>query len=513
MPSRIEPGKTSVLSSVFTSCWFPLLAPAVLVAVLLVNSLNVWNFTVDDSYISCRYAENLAEGRGLVFNPGERVEGYSNFLWVVILGIFARMGFEPLLTGKVVGLVFSAATLVLLWETCVRLNNGRRNPVTCVAPLLCATSSVYATWSVGGLETPLFSFLLVFSFLLYLHESGGSRFPKSGLFLALVALTRPEGALFALLLFGAGRLLRIMDGQGLRPSSTECFRVAIFLSVFGAFLAWRVWYYGDILPNTVYAKTGGGLNQVRSGIAYVSEFFWGSGILFLAFLPAIALRVCKDRGDLLMIAVLCLGYTGFIVATGGDWMPQHRFFAPVLPWLLLLAQEGFRSLLAMPAISKWSRLFVAAALVCFLTYQLFQSMAFQKDLRSEHDGEFFRAIEWLQKNAPPGATIALQAAGAIPYYTGLSTIDRMGLLDPHISRLPGGRHEKQDERYVLGKTPTFIQLFARNDPRDFPYDSEFIGDRILWSMPEFHRDYELVLMCSNPSSPRANRYLLLYKKM
>src|SRR5574341_680160 len=39
----------------------------------------------DDAYISFRYAQNAIRGYGLVFNPGERVEGFTNFLWTAMM--------------------------------------------------------------------------------------------------------------------------------------------------------------------------------------------------------------------------------------------------------------------------------------------------------------------------------------------------------------------------------------------------------------------------------------------
>ncbi len=143
---------------------------------------------------------------------------------------------------------------------------------------------------------------------------------------------------------------------------------------------------------------------------------------------------------------------------------------------------------------------------------LFQTVRFQTYLHLESGNAECRVIEWLEENAPPKASIALQVAGAIPFYTRLYTIDRMGLLDPHISHLPGGLHQKQDEHYVLHRRPTYIQIFAKNDPSKFPYDSVFVGDRVLWSLPEFHKDYRLVFWCGNENSPNPNRYLLLFQR-
>ena len=78
-----------------------------------IGALDCLNFTVDDSFISLRFAENWANGSGLVFNPGERVEGYSNFLWTLVLGVLAKAGiqqqagpFALLIATKLLGCAF-----------------------------------------------------------------------------------------------------------------------------------------------------------------------------------------------------------------------------------------------------------------------------------------------------------------------------------------------------------------------------------------------------------------------
>src|SRR4030042_1361768 len=95
--------------------------------ILFFHALCVSRYTVDDAYISFRYAENAAKGYGLVFNPGERVEGYTNFLWVILLAGFYWIGANTLLAAKAIGIVcgviimylscrFVQRAFVLRWE-------------------------------------------------------------------------------------------------------------------------------------------------------------------------------------------------------------------------------------------------------------------------------------------------------------------------------------------------------------------------------------------------------------
>ena len=491
------------------------LVPLVSILMLIVISVLFWQFTVDDSYISFRYAQNLADGFGIVFNPGERVEGYSNFLWILILSLFAGMGFDLVVTAKVLGVLFSAATLLVLWKAGLWLNKGQVDRITHIAPILCASNAAYGAWGIGGLEPPLFSFLITCSVLRLLQErTNGSRFPWSGLLLGLTAIARPEGILFTFLWMAVVAGSQIRNPRNLRPSLYGSLRLFFSLSLFGVYLAWRFWYYGHWLPNTFYAKTGGGLNQIRDGLVYAGSFFLNNGIIFLPLLVLAALRSYdRDRTEpLWLIFFLVIGYMGFVVIAGGDWMPLYRLFVPILPLFFLLVQEAVRLVLDIAPSYPWVRTGLVLTLIAVVPLTLFQAARFQKYLLLEQVNFECSVIDWLEENAPPKASIALQLAGAIPFYTRLYTIDRMGLLDPHISRLPGGLHHKQDEQYILNRKPTFIQIFAKNDPRKFAYDSIFVGDRVLWSMPEFHRDYRMVFLCGNEKAPNPNRYLLLFQR-
>ena len=70
------------------------------------------NHLGEDCFISFRYVENFVSGHGLVYNTGERVEGYSDYLWVMMLSLFRWMGFSPILVSKFLGLV---STILLVW--------------------------------------------------------------------------------------------------------------------------------------------------------------------------------------------------------------------------------------------------------------------------------------------------------------------------------------------------------------------------------------------------------------
>ena len=94
---------------------------ALVLAVFLFAAVRFLDHTVDDAFISFRYAENLVAGNGLVFNPGERVEGYTNFLWVVLIAPFLALGVDPELAARVLGLLAAVGALAAM----VRLGSPR----------------------------------------------------------------------------------------------------------------------------------------------------------------------------------------------------------------------------------------------------------------------------------------------------------------------------------------------------------------------------------------------------
>src|SRR5690606_5961717 len=127
-------------------------------AVVLVAHSLVYNFITDDAYISFVYARNLAEHGELVFNLGQYVEGYTNCLWTALLGLGMVVGIPPELSAKVLAAAFAIVTLLVTCKTVERAL-GRTSPWGALPALLLATSSGYACWTSGGLETQLFTML------------------------------------------------------------------------------------------------------------------------------------------------------------------------------------------------------------------------------------------------------------------------------------------------------------------------------------------------------------------
>jgi hypothetical protein len=442
-----------------TRCW--IFGTALLVLSIL--TLPNLGHTVDDAFIGFRYAENLVHGRGLVYNPGERVEGYTNFLWVLLVAPFIAGSIDPEAAAKGLGLIASAGTLAAV----VRFGTkaGRFRETAWVAPLFLASSPPFFLWTTGGMETPLFTCLLTWAAVLAAEGlENGLLPPAAGLLLGAAALTRPEGAGVAVVLLALAWWLA-PRGSDLRRSVLRS--ACIFLVIFLPYFSWRVWYYGRLLPNTYYAKVGTGSAQLERGLRYVQAFFDYSG--YWLALPLAGLGWAGRRRPVLLLGGLALALAGCAILVGGDALPMFRFLVPLLPVFFMLLALGVDGLLARFCVRRVARPALLAVLLVIAlgaTRIGFVGAPYDDVTRDVDEVSTWKEVGgWLRDHAPRDATIAVVPAGAIPYVSKLRALDMLGLNDATIahrdvpglgSGLPG--HEKFDVDYVLSRRPDIILL-------------------------------------------------------
>ncbi len=497
---------------------------AVAAAAIFAGGLWWFHYMPDDAYIGMRYARNAAGGEGLVFNPGERVEGYTNFLWVIILASAARAGIPLVQGARILGLLFSAGTLVLAWRACdTAISPGEKRwsgaGVAMAAPLILAASAPFATWALSGTEIPLFTFLLTAGMLL-LSTGRGPR-PVFTVF-AVLTLVRPEGAAYYLL----AAVLLIVRGEKTRRVAAEGILAAALL--LAPYLLWKISYFGGVLPNTFYAKTGAPAIQLRNGIAYTGHF-----AAWYIWLPAAALfflrggserNGCSDEHTdstavssentardphhhrryfgraVVPLSIIVLNWI-IVTVLGGDWMPQYRLLVPCLPAIAVMAAA------AIPRATMLQRTGQRCQSCAWQSVALaviFASVAMAPG-SSGYDGfvrerlavkAFGRVGETLGARLPEGTILGCGSTGAIGYYSGLPIIDILGLTEPEIARKgkivsnqPG--HMKTLGSHVLDRKPDLlllgnIQIHRGRRPedlerikvqeRDIIFDSRFSSD-------------------------------------
>ena len=302
-------------------------------------------FLTDDAFISFRYARNLLEGHGLVFNPGERVEGYSNFLWVLELAaIWGLFGLRPEQVAPWLSVACTVGTLAaMLWWVSRLPELRHRGLVAWMALGLVCSSVTFAAWtSGGGLETRQFTLFVVLSIVcLSLYGDSLRGLLGTSLFLSVAALTRPEGPLIAACCVGWFIVVRMVKNKRLRVDWRElAYLVVPFVAIVGAHFLFRYAYYGEWLPNTYYAK------HVRPwydmGLRYLYMAALETGLYLLLPLVVLSLsRGWRARHTLTYILpLLCIiSHMAYIARIGGDHF-EYRPLDFYWPLLAVPAAEG-----------------------------------------------------------------------------------------------------------------------------------------------------------------------------
>jgi len=422
---------------------------------------------VDDAYIFLRYAVNVAEGNGPVFNPGERVEGYTSPLWLALLVIPAAARLDLAVASRWMGASFGLATLALLFVA-----SRRRLPGTSLLPpLFLATTPAFVYWTWAGMETALFTFLFLAAFLAFLREVEGSGgMGGTGACFALALLARPDMAALLPVYLAAIALL-------VRPWRTALpWKLATFLAPLALpalHLAWRRAFYGSFLPNTYWAKVGvPSTSLLEAGIRYTIHFalayqlpLWGTVVLAALLLDGTEGRRARVRllGFGLAVAATWLAATASV---GGDHFGMFRLFVPLLPLLALTAGVAVEAILPARPIAGWKRGVLTAAALATVLLLNGAIYVYHGGSRGREEVALARAWaevgRWLRRNVPPETTVASVMVGAIPYESGLRTLDLVGLTEAHIAQHglvrptdPVG-HQKRDTEYVLTRRPDLI---------------------------------------------------------
>jgi hypothetical protein len=472
-------------------------------AVLMTFSGMIWpSWLTDDAFISFRYAQNLVAGNGLVYNVGERVEGYTNFLWTLLAALAIRLGGDLVLLSYAAGVVIGLALLLLTYWLGRRLLGPAWG---LVAALVVATSQsvlVY-TGRGSGLETGLFALLALAGAACAIHPRA---WRLCGIVFALATLTRPEGALLmgltALWLLVAARVpvTGELSGRNMRPTIAHVTRgilsglairrvitvLAGYLLIVAPYFFWRATYYGELLPNTFYAKTGGGISQVVRGLVYAGWFLLAlGGPLALAGFVAAARDWRMALRDWRGYFVLLIGvYSLYVIAVGGDHFPGDRFFVPLVPLFALTMAGGLARLYewirSIPRLRMLAPAALAVLLVALGAGALIRSPDFNGIVAGDDESLWiWRELGWwFHDHGQPGESMAALGAGAVAFYSDRPIVDLLGLTDKHIARVQSSTigagtagHEKRDPLYVLDvRRPTYIPQI---------WDEYFGGERGL----------------------------------
>lgn len=471
-----------------------------------------WRWVGDDGFIAFRYARNLAHGHGLVFNPGEAVEGYTQLLWVLIVAAVEALGLEVTRATAAIEVAFAVflSSYVARTAWCATSRGAARASAPVVATgaaLFMATSPSVIVWSTGGLGTIVHA-LLAFAVVERLVATRrGAHWGLAAAAAIGLTLARFDG-LYHLALALAGAVLvarRTGDQRLLRDAGRVLAASAL---AFALQTAWRLAVYGDLVPNTAHAKVAVSARTLERGAEYVLAYWLSipTALVLLVLLVARAARrpsptlrpdpgsaAESGLGDLLTAgAVVALGTFAYPVLVGGDFMPMGRFIVPALPFLALVAgalgahtaaRHGTLAATALGALllAGWLPALFGAPptprawreAVSFRWGRPYQTEArFRRGVieRAEHWAWEGRA---LAQHLAPDASLVRGAVGAVGYYSGIVLHDRFGLTDRRAAR---EFTPDLSERVMPGhdrRAP--VTFFADREP-DFWYSNLVFGE-------------------------------------
>jgi arabinofuranosyltransferase len=364
----------------------------------------------DDAFITFRYADHLVRGHGLVFNAGERVEGYTNLAWTVWTALGLRLGVPAETWAGAWGIACFAATLALLARRGWSIARAARLawPLPAAA-LLGALHHEWTVFATSGLETSAFTLLAFAGYLLVCpvdddrradaaragsaaQRAGWWRLALAGAMFALASLTRPDGVLFA-----AVCGVWLLAGRDLRGALAFA---AGFAVLWLPATIWRVAYYGDVFPNTYHAKS--------AAIAWWSQGWYYARIYFVRYWPLVLALPCaafvRPRRPVVLELALAAVYALYVMRVGGDFM-FGRLLIPVAPLLLIALERGLGAVLGGRPVIRAAAI-AALGVALIVTPGAVDGRRRPRGIADEHYAYTVELAGWAERADTNGAALA-----------------------------------------------------------------------------------------------------------
>ena len=463
-------------------------------------------FVQDDAYISYRYVANFLNGHGLVYNIGERIEGFTNFGWVIYLALAGALQTDFILVSRLTGLLCGAGVVLLTFVLARQLFEDNDRWLALLPTYLVAANPALAYWSPAGLETAVFALLVLASLYFFLIRSRWLLLP-----LILGVWIRPEGALVAGLLM----LVEAVTERRLPRYSGSMVVLAFVLSL--PYAVFKLIYYGSIFPNPFFAKTGWHLDYLTNGLEYTGKFvadcgFYGVGLL----VPLIFWgRLSKSFRAVYLFVFF---YTAYVILIGGDVLKVYRFFIPMLAGYGLLVALSVQLVVAkLVRNTRYLVYFLVALPMLVLTVSLPWSHV---NTYNRTEKLFMRKMQFmgqqLKETDSTDFSVAVATIGIFGYeLLGHDVIDMLGLTDSTIARhseppIKGmtttWKEQRHNTKYLLTRAPDYI-VFSTGVKPSAP------AERALLLFPEFLHAYRTVGWYYQPDPSRAGSIVSAFKKV
>lgn len=434
--------------------------------------VKYWNLTFDDSFITFRYSKMMALGFGPRFNPsGIPEEGYTSFLWMLIMVVPHLIGGDAIVFSKIVGILFfilSMCFVFLLIKTLIPfIQDDLKNLFASLGILLIILFRGNVFHIVTGMETSLFAFLLVlFAYINIRFLREKKRNLSVILFITgfLIGITRPEGNLYVLV---ASLSTFFFLNRQEKIFYIKNFILFYVLPGLGYF-SWRWWYYGNFLPLPFYIKIAGrrsyfaGLKEVLGFLNYFSFT-----LVFLLLGTVMSWKKTIPVFTAISSMIFFFIYPRHIM--GLEW----RFLNPVCALMIVFIMIGLGYIyekISAYIVSKNVRLILIVLVIAVTCYRfllplpmsLKYARGYSRGLKMAHIklGKVLNKLS--DKNF--SKVVAVGDAGAVPYFSMWKTIDTYGLNDVYIAMT--GNHNPD---YIFRKKPDIVVLISFSSTDFIPH--------------------------------------------
>jgi arabinofuranosyltransferase len=473
-------------------------------AILLAHAAHYLPFFSDDGFISLRYAERFLAGRGLTWTDGERVEGYSNLLWVLGCALTSVFGPDLVTAARVLGMISSAGIFAAFVYAYRPYRFALAEP-SLFASLMLALSPPFAIWAIGGLEQPLLAALLAWGLVLTYRELeadstglfGRRAGIAAGMCFGFMCWTRPDAPLLV-----AAVALGVAAADSVRLAAVKRAARGVLIPV-GFWLtqmAFRRLYYRQWVSNSTLAKVAFNRHRLQDGIDYLTKAYRPIEplVYVLAALVILTMSDRERRRRLIVLLFPLVLWSAYVVVIGGDIFPAHRQFIPSFLILALVFAEC--AAFCRARAQRWAPLVGWAWAVVLLVAMIRQ--------QTDPDCEIARQERWEWDAVPVGQLLsrgfgdkdpllAVDAAGALPYFSRLPAVDMLGINDTYLTHhkpssfgngLVG--QELGDGTYLWSRKPDLIVFHLPiGDERP-----SFRGGVEMRQRPDFEQFYQLVML-------------------
>ncbi|MDI6644640.1 MAG: hypothetical protein QME14_06220 [Methanobacteriaceae archaeon] len=445
----------------------------------------VWNFTVDDAFISLRYALNLAEGHGIVWNIGELpTEGYSNFLWVLIVASTIKLSFDPVISTKILGLLSLIGIIYLYWLICKdSLNQNLKTPAFIIGSFFLLINPATAIHAVSGLETMFYSFIMLC--VIYIVYKFISTLEKQylwflSLFALLSSLLRPESILFSLALIFLIYIFTIQKDVNLFKDRIKYFSPIFFVYILplGIYMLFRLLYFNDLLPLPFYVKTVthgslyDGLYYLSEAIKYLAPFLI---LIFIIIASKLETLWSAKEGTYFKLRILIITVFTVIISANLLYLFSslymnfaQRFYYPsfVLIYILtgilliILIKEIINSI-SNQKLRKYVKItgFIVVALLLLSNLSFSQDYLYLRQCSQSFPLSYVAIGTGMESFSSNNLTFASIDAGSMPYFSRWNHVDMVGLNDRFIAKNGVATLD-----YIKKKNPQLI-IFISTDGR------------------------------------------------